>query len=473
MKKILFFFGLFLLFSCSYEYVLNITPADAVVKINGSLVSSLRYKTNQKTISIEITKNEYLPINEVLENSNFFIAKKINYVLQAISYPVTISIVNTPSEIIMDSVNLGRSPLVTELSHGPHEMILKNSVYPPQTIHFNFNKQEELIFRHQEKPIAMNHLGVFPCDTWPKQVIFTPDSRYIYITLLEGFGFQIFDTQKMRIINYIRIEPYAKYRNFVEGIFIEEKKTFLCSQMATSRVFEFDVRDYENPKLLREIKTKGSWSKVIEYNRVLNQLAVSNWLSNDVSIIDYDSGEIITKLSKIPAPRGLIYRDDGKYLFVLSFDGGFIEKYDTHTWKVVGRVYKPVAAMRHGVLTKNQKRLWVTNMTHSEVYEIDTDKFEILKSLSVFDKTNTIDLGKNDLYAFVSCRGPNNEIDYTLPSPESGKVMIIDTLSSKIIGEIRGGNQPTGLDVSPDNRFLCFSNFQDNSIELYELPESF
>ena len=70
---------------------------------------------------------------------------------------------------------------------------------------------------------------------------------------------------------------------------------------------------------------------------------------------------------------------------------------------------------------------------------------------------------------FVSCRGKNNPVDYTLQSLENGKIYIIDTETMKVIKSFEGGNQPTGLDISLDGKILCFSNFQDGNIELYNI----
>ena len=70
---------------------------------------------------------------------------------------------------------------------------------------------------------------------------------------------------------------------------------------------------------------------------------------------------------------------------------------------------------------------------------------------------------------FVSCRGKNNHVDYTLRSLENGKICRIDTETMKVIKSFEGGNQPTGLDISLDGKILCFSNFQDGNIELYNI----
>ena len=72
-------------------------------------------------------------------------------------------------------------------------------------------------------------------------------------------------------------------------------------------------------------------------------------------------------------------------------------------------------------------------------------------------------------FIFASTRGPNNPKDYTKRSPSNGKIHIIDADTMSIVKTFYGGNQPTGLDVSPDGSLLCFSNFQDANIELYKI----
>jgi DNA-binding beta-propeller fold protein YncE len=72
---------------------------------------------------------------------------------------------------------------------------------------------------------------------------------------------------------------------------------------------------------------------------------------------------------------------------------------------------------------------------------------------------------------FVSCRGPNDPETYLTRSPRNGRNAIIDLTTKKIIGTIEGGNQPTGLDVSNDGNYVCFSNFRDNNIEIYYIGD--
>ena len=75
-----------------------------------------------------------------------------------------------------------------------------------------------------------------------------------------------------------------------------------------------------------------------------------------------------------------------------SFDGGFILKYATDTWKERGKIYKKHAVMRHIRVTPDNRKIFVSNMFHSEVYEIVADTFSIEHTYKVVNNPNTIDL---------------------------------------------------------------------------------
>ena len=63
--------------------------------------------------------------------------------------------------------------------------------------------------------------------------------------------------------------------------------------MTTGYIYEYSYPQFE---FKRELLTGGKWSKYIAYSKTLNILAVSNWATNDVSIIDYDTGKLIKLL---------------------------------------------------------------------------------------------------------------------------------------------------------------------------------
>jgi YVTN family beta-propeller protein len=318
-------------------------------------------------------------------------------------------------------------------------------------------------FAYAQEPV-LTKIGSYKCGRQPKQVLFSPDSKYIIMPLLDDNGFDIFSVQEKKIIKRIN-PPNATKVGFAEGLFIPQKNTFLVSQMTTANVYEYTYPAFE---FKRTIPTTGNWSKFIAFSSEKQLLAVSNWVSNDVSIIDYKTGNCIKKISTGAAPRGLYFMEGGKTIISLSFDDGLIEKYDVESGKQLAVIKVASGAMRHIVLNNDNTKAYVSDMYHRLVYEVNLGTFKITGQTQVFNNPNTIKLYKNR-WLFVSSRGPNNKEDYTKRSPQNGKIQIIDTSSMKVIQAFEGGNQPTGLDISPDGRYLCFSNFQDENIELYEI----
>ncbi len=311
---------------------------------------------------------------------------------------------------------------------------------------------------------ALSKIGTYKCGRQPKQVLFSPDNKYIIMPLLEDNGFDIFSVDEKKIIKRIN-PPNSKQQGFAEGLFIPEKNVFLVSQMTTANLYEYSYPDFEYK---RTIPTTGNWSKFIAFSSKKQLLAVSNWVSNDVSLIDYETGKCLKKIKTGAAPRGLYFINDGNQIISLSFDSGLIEKFDVETGKQVNSIKIENGAMRHIVLNRANTKAYVSDMYYRSIYEINLITFKIERKTKVFNNPNTIDL-LNDRWLFVSSRGPNNKQDYTKRSPENGKIQIIDTQTMEIVVTIQGGNQPTGLDVSNDGKLLCFSNFQDENIELYSI----
>ncbi len=314
--------------------------------------------------------------------------------------------------------------------------------------------------------LTFTKIGTFPCGKQPKQVLFSPDDLYIVMPLLDENGFDIFSMAEKKVIKRI-VPPQGEKLGFAEGLFIPEKKAFFVSQMTTGKIHEYSYPGFE---YRRSISTEGSWSKFMVWSPEKSIIAVSNWLSNDISIIDYESGKVLRKIKTKLAPRGMVFTEGGKAIISLSFDSGVIERFDTESGERTDSIDMEKAAMRHVVLSSDEKTAYISDMYHAQVLAVNLDKFEITDKIKVFNNPNTIDLWKGR-YLFVSSRGPNNPVDYTLRSPKDGIITVIDTVDMSVVTKLQGGNQPTGLDISKGGKYLCFSNFQDQNIELYELTE--
>lgn len=311
----------------------------------------------------------------------------------------------------------------------------------------------------------------YPVGRQPKQVAFTPDSRRLIVSLLDGSGFDLVDLEAGgRILR--TLGPNYRARGFVEILVCPERGSLWISQMTTSEVHEYSLPGYGTalPHHLRSLPTRGSWSKVMAVDKGYRWLAVSNWLSNTVTILDYYSGERTATLAGIPVPRGLAFSTDGSSLYVTSYEGSAVYRYTTADWKKAATREIPGSAMRHLALSPDGKTVYASDMHGGAIYRLDAQTLQPLGSFKTDPNPNTIALSPDGKRLFVSCRGPNNPESYLLRSPVNGRVFIFDTATGDTEAILPGGNQPTGLAVSPDGHFLAFTNFLDDNVELWRIP---
>jgi len=388
-------------------------------------------------------------------------------------YQLEIDLVEGKSHVFIKDIDYGETPVKLNLLEGEYDIRLVRKGYQDGECKIILNKNRKITFRHAKESVkGIKHLGIYSCGEQPKQVVFSPDDKYVYIPLLEDEGFQVFSIDSWEITNFIKPDTPKKNYGFTEGVFIKPKGatnySFLVSQMTTSTVYEYR---YPDLTLLRKFDTKGEWPKYMAYSEELNYLAVSNWATNNVVVFDYSSGKVIKNIPTAEAPRGLFFSPDNKYLYIACFDGGTLVKINIAIWKEEKSIFIQDSAMRHITSSMQTGKLFVSNMYHAQVYQINPERFFIEKRYKIYHNPNTIKLTTNDRYIFASCRGPNDPDTYLVRSPENGKIAIIDLKDEAVLSFITGGNQPTGLDISNNGKYLCFSNFRDKNIEIYDIGD--
>jgi YVTN family beta-propeller protein len=298
----------------------------------------------------------------------------------------------------------------------------------------------------------------------PKQVTFTPDSKEMWVTLLGSRGMQVFETATGKLTNTIVLGDKG---GAVEVVFTKDGKRAYASQMETASVYEVDTA---TKQVLRQFATEGSWTKILAFPPDEKTLYAANWSSNDVSVIDLEKGATVKRIKTVRTPRGVVISPDGMRMFVAGFDGGEIQRIDlaTEESKVL---FSTGGAMRHMSYDEKTNRIYADDMGKAETYTIDLNT-ETVSTLSKTDShPNTMDLSPDGRFLYVSNRGENGRT-YSVPGPEWGSVLVIDTTTGKTVDAMVGGNQPTGLDVSPDGKLLAFTDFLDNRLTVLSVPSA-
>ena len=173
----------------------------------------------------------------------------------------------------------------------------------------------------------------------------------------------------------------------------------------------------------------------------------------------------------VRTPRGLYITPDSRYLYVSGFGRGELQRIDLATGKGTV-IFKTGGSLRHMVADERKNLLYVGEFEENKIYVVDmaTDAVRVLADTD--RRPNTIELSPDGRVLYVSNRGKDNpRTGYLTKGPEWGSVLAIDTATGKVLDAIIGGNQCTGLDVSPDGSLLAFSDFLDRVIRVYRIPD--
>ena len=216
--------------------------------------------------------------------------------------------------------------------------------------------------------------------------------------------------------------------------------------------------------------TRSTWTKVVEPSRDGRWLYVSNWVGSDVSRIDRTGQEKTRRIRTAETPRGLYLTPEGDTLYVASFGTGKLQKMDTSTFALKDLYQGGV--MRHLVANASSGKLFASDMRRGQILVHDMQAGTTKQLARTDANPNTIALTPDGQVLAVSCRGRNNRKSYYLPGPEWGSILLFDTTTGRKLDALIGGNQPTGLAVSPDGQWLASTDLLDDRVSLYRLPDS-
>ncbi|MGH8902157.1 MAG: beta-propeller fold lactonase family protein [Egibacteraceae bacterium] len=359
------------------------------------------------------------------------------------------------------STQTGTTPFAGTLMGGDLQLQVSLGGYNRITRNIALDRDRSLDLWLDPKGLLHHKVGELTTGSNPKQVAFSPDGRQLWVTLLGGKGVEVFDHQTLQRLAQIELGSHGA----VEVIFDRDGSTAYASQMETASVFEIDRATFA---VRRQLSTKGVWSKVMALSPDERTLYVANWSSNNVSEIDLGTGMVRRLLATVGTPRGLYPTPDGQRLFVAGFDRGQLARIDLASGRSQ-TLLDTGGALRHLVGDPNRGMLYADDMAKNAAYALDLRGEQPRKLAATGKKPNTIDLSPDGKVLYVSNRGENGRTFYA-PGPEWGSVLAIDTATGKALDAIVGGNQTTGLDVSPDGRLLAFSDFLDNRVQIFEIP---
>ena len=319
-------------------------------------------------------------------------------------------------------------------------------------------------------------LGEFSTGSQPKSAYFSGDGGRLFIPLLNQRGIDVFRFESAgqagRRLNFEKrlLVPGSTSAGYVEALCDERRRELWVSNMEDNKVhiFNLDTLDFK-----QSLATGGSYPKVIAQNPAGDITVVSNWVSQDITVFDSATKKLLRRIPVGGTPRGMAFSPDGAFLYTAIYDGPVVAVVDMKQNKVSSRFsfHEGEGAARH-VIYRNEM-LYVSDMFKGTVIILDAKTGALLVSRRIGPNINTIVLSPDGRHVFASSRGLNNSVDYTRPGPDLGAVYMLKSDDLSLVEKIWGRNQPTGLAVSPDGKYLAFTDFLDANLELYIINQTF
>jgi YVTN family beta-propeller protein len=305
----------------------------------------------------------------------------------------------------------------------------------------------------------------------PKSVRFAPDGKTMFVTYLgDDTAMSQFSVDPLSKIRDLEVpRSFRADSGFVETVILPGRDEIWLSQMTTNTLHVFSLFGGSH---IASIPLSGIWPKVMLADPDERRVYVSCWDSLTVLEIDTSTRKEIRSFKTSGIPRGLAFTPDRKGILAAIYSSTAVDRIDLYTGLVTdtydaapGRVH----AMRHIVHDRLRGEYYITAMGAGRVYRM-SETGEWLGWWAVGEKPNTCVISPDGNYLFVSCRGPNNpDIGYLFKGYEFGRVYVINLKTGESEGWIWGRDQTTGIDMSPDGKYLAFTDFLSRNLELYHV----
>lgn len=152
--------------------------------------------------------------------------------------------------------------------------------------------------------------------------------------------------------------------------------------------------------------------------------------------------------------RGAVFTADDKYLLVGRMGGGGIAVIDMSDFSYKGTIYGVPLTPRHLVLSQDGKSLYISTCASGQVARIN---IEIL--LTKFNKTTLKDWTILNMGSAVRTIALSHDEKYLYATLNSNsQLAVIDVDQFKILDKYKVASFPVGLAVSPDDKFVIVTS---------------
>ena len=277
-------------------------------------------------------------------------------------------------------------------------------------------------------PNALESVAMVATGHDPHEMVITPDQRRAYVSnyAAPGNTVSVIDLVNREHILQISTVGYAR----VHGAAISPDGNhayFTAGQ--TGYVVEIDLR---TDAVTRGIPTHGEISHMVVVSPDGERLYTANIGSRNVSVLARESGDLITQVPCDKGCEGLAITRDGKALWAANQDAGNITIIDRETHTVAATVDCPGVPLRIKFTANGGLALVTSWRAEGELVVINVDARREVKRVRVGNQPIGVETSPDGRRAFVSNMG-------------SDEVHVIDMATLSVAGSLRTGAGPDAM----------------------------
>lgn len=295
----------------------------------------------------------------------------------------------------------------------------------------------------------------------PRSLLFSPEGDRIFVPLLNGSGVEVWNRSPLERRTVLVPPGFEGQRGLVEAAYSPLTRELWISPVTGSRLFLYDM---DTLAYKGEISTEGLFVKVMAFSPDGRQVALTNWESPRILLLDPQTRTVTARLDTSGIPRGLGWSPDGRRLYAALFDVGRLDRFTDG--RPDGRLELGEDTAPRHVLVRDG-RIYISEMARGQLIWADEASFRVVGRLNLAPNINAMAESPDGAWVAVLTRGRNNPEDFTRPGPDFGRLFLLHRPSGRLAPVYWGRNQPTGLAWSPDGRWLAFTDFLDDNLQLY------
>lgn len=186
---------------------------------------------------------------------------------------------------------------------------------------------------------------------------------------------------------------------------------------------------------------------------------VCNSVKPELKVYDLKNKKLLNTLTDFVTPRNIAFSKDGKFFYVSDSSYGNIREYDAQSLEL-----KRTFPLEQGVfgfrINNAGDKLFANNQAKSTVTVIDLNKGETIKVIEGFSQPRQgIVISSDDKYAYVT-------------NFEGNDVRVVNTETYEIEKTLTGIPSVRAISIDKDNKYLYGASSSENSINVVDIGEN-